>query len=217
MPEKLSAVIFDFGGVLGQPQDPVRVRAMADLCGLSVETFLSMYQHDRLELDRGTLSPDDYWGRFLKEGGVAASAGLVARLEDEDSRGWTRINEPIVAWAGALRRAGWRTAILSNMPPDKLTFMRARERFGFIRDFDAVVFSCEHRLVKPEPAIYALCLRQLQVEPRASLFIDDSLVNVDGARAAGMNAVRFHTNAALADEVQAAWGLPVDALRRGIT
>ena len=154
----VSTVILDFGGVLGLPQDPARAANMAALCGLSMEEFSRLYQRDRLELDRGSLSTEDYWTRILEDSGVPASADMIARIEEEDSLGWTRINEKVVAWSRELRAAGYGTAILSNMPFDKLAYMRKNPAFDFIDEFPVTVFSCNHRLVKPEQAIYRLCL-----------------------------------------------------------
>jgi putative hydrolase of the HAD superfamily len=205
-------VIFDFGGVLGLPQDPARAAAMASLCGLSMEKFVPAYQRDRLELDRGTLSTAEYWGRILSAGGVAPSAELIARIEREDALGWTRINQVMVTWSDKLRAAGYKTAILSNMPVDKLSFMRESGRFEWIGKFDPAIFSCDYSLVKPEPTIYRLCLDKLRVAPERCLFLDDSPVNVEGARHCAIHALHFLSAAEAAGELRRTWGLPVETL-----
>ena len=212
MTDTIEAVIFDFGGVLGLPQDPARAAAMASLCGLSMEELVPIYQRDRLELDRGTLSTAEYWGRILATSGVAPSAELIARIEREDALGWTRVNHVMVRWSGELRAAGYRTAILSNMPVDKLSFMRESGRFEWITKFDPAIFSCDYSLVKPEPALYRLCLDRLRVAPERCLFLDDVPVNVEGARACAINALHFRSAAESAGELRRRWGLPVGAL-----
>ncbi len=98
------------------PQDPVRASNMASLCRLSMEDFSRLYKRDRLELDRGTLSSEEYWTRILRASGVPPTAEVIARIEEEDSQAWIRINRPVVEWAAELRAAGLVTAILSNMP-----------------------------------------------------------------------------------------------------
>ena len=209
---RITTVILDFGGVLGLPQDPVRVATMASLCGLSVEHFLAAYQPERLELDRGTLSPDRYWEGILAGGGIAPTPLLIERLEREDALGWTRINRPVVAWSAELRAAGYRTAILSNMPPDKLSFIHASREFSWIDDFEAAFFSCDYSMVKPEPAFYQVCLSTLAATPTECLFVDDSAVNAEGARAAGIHALVFSSAPEAAAELSRAWGLPVRSL-----
>src|SRR5208283_4527139 len=173
------------------------------------------YQRDRLELDRGTLTSEEYWARILRAAGVPPTAPLIERIEEEDSRAWTRINRPVVDWAAELRAAGFATAILSNMPADKLAYMRRRAAFDWIDDFDVTVFSCDHHMVKPEPAIYRLCLDLLGRSPADCLFLDDSPVNVDGGRAAGLEAVLFRSAREAAPVLSRTWGLPVRSLIDG--
>ena len=215
MPVVIRAVIFDFGGVLGLPQDPARVAAMASLCGLSIEKFKSVYGRDRLELDRGTLTAEEYWARILEAGGVDADLGLIARVEREDSLGWTGVNRVVVDWAADLRAAGYRTAILSNMPTSKLAFMRSAGSFGWIDDFRPAIFSCDYFLVKPEPEIYRLCLDRLDMDPARCLFLDDLPRNVEAARALGIHALHFRSPAADAAALEQRWGLPVKRLLNG--
>jgi putative hydrolase of the HAD superfamily len=211
----ITTVILDFGGVLGLPQDPERAATMASLCGLPMEKFRLLYERDRLELDRGTLAAPDYWGRILQEAGVTPSPELIERIEREDALGWMRVNQRVVDWSGELRGAGYRTAILSNMPTDKLSFMRASGRMGWIGDFEAAIFSCDVGLVKPEPAIYRLCLEKLKAVPGECVFLDDYPVNVEGARAAGINALLFRSAEEAAAELQRRWRLPVQRLVDG--
>jgi len=212
---RITTVILDFGGVLGLPQDPIRAAGMAALCGLSLEQFRSLYFRDRLDLDRGTLGTEEYWSRILRQAGVPPAPDLIARIEEEDSLGWTRINHAVVAWSRELRAAGYSTAILSNMPCDKLAWMRRNPSCGWIEEFPVALFSCEHRMVKPEAEIYRRCLGLLDRGAAESLFLDDSAVNVQGARAVGMEAIRFTTAAEAAPVLSGTWGLPVERLRNG--
>jgi putative hydrolase of the HAD superfamily len=81
------------------------------------------------------------------------------------------------------------TGILSN------SFVGAREReqdaFGFEELVDVIVYSHEVGRRKPDPEIYAITCSRLGVEPHEVLFVDDVQENVDGAIAAGMDAIRF--------------------------
>ena len=51
--------------------------------------------------------------------------------------------------------------------------------------FDDIIVSGAERLMKPDPAIYALARRRFPVAPDRALFIDDRDTNVAGAIAAG--------------------------------
>jgi FMN phosphatase YigB (HAD superfamily) len=69
----------------------------------------------------------------------------------------------MVSWSAELRAAGYRTAILSNMPHGELSFMRASSECAWIADFEGFFFSCDFRMVKPEPEFYRACLSTLRV------------------------------------------------------
>ena len=188
---------------------------MIALTGLSEAGFHDVYRRDRIELDRGTLDSDEYWRRIFSAGGVKATPELLKRIELEDALGWSRVNQRVVDWSYELRDAGFRTAILSNMPTDKLKFMRADGTFRWISDFQVAVFSCEHRLVKPEPSIYRLCLEKLDASPEECIFLDDVPENAEGARAVGIPAIVFRSADEAAAELARDWGLPVRRLRGG--
>ena len=51
--------------------------------------------------------------------------------------------------------------------------------------------SGEIRMIKPERGIYDHHVKAFGLDPAASMFIDDSQKNVDGAKAAGWQAVLF--------------------------
>jgi putative hydrolase of the HAD superfamily len=212
MRSALNAVILDCGGVLGLPQDAERAAAMADLCGVPMKMFRALYVQDRLELDRGTLSMEEYWSRVFRGAGMTPTPALIARIEQHDAEGWSGVNTAVVAWSRELRAAGYRTAILSNMPPDKLSFMRASGRFEWIDEFPVAIFSCDYALVKPEPAIYRLCLEKLGLPAQECLFLDDMPVNVEAARGLGINALLFQSAVQAAAELRRRWELPVGSL-----
>lgn len=82
------------------------------------------------------------------------------------------------------------------------TFHHAEKRFPFLGWFEGIVVSGREGLVKPDPAFYRLLTDRYALEPGHCLFIDDVERNVEGALAAGMQAVRFESPAALRRELQ---------------
>ena len=60
--------------------------------------------------------------------------------------------------------------------------------FALFRD---IVVSGQEKLVKPDPAIFALAARRFGHAPAAMLFIDDNAANVAAARACGWQAHHF--------------------------
>ena len=67
--------------------------------------------------------------------------------------------------------------------------------------FDATTFSCAEKTVKPEERIYNLTLKKLDVQPNESIFIDDKLDYIEGAKKVGMNGIVFKTPEQLVKEL----------------
>ena len=57
--------------------------------------------------------------------------------------------------------------------------------------FRDIVVSGDEKMVKPDPAIYALALERFGLSGPDAVFVDDSPPNVEAARAAGIHAVLF--------------------------
>ncbi|WFP75598.1 HAD family phosphatase [Mesorhizobium sp. WSM4906] len=103
-----------------------------------------------------------------------------------------------VAIMVGLIESGRDVTMLTNFAAD--TFTEARQRFGFLDRPRGVTVSGEIGLIKPDQAIYDHHVASFGLEPAATLFIDDSQKNVDGAKAAGWQAVLFtDANALKAD------------------
>ncbi len=212
MPAPLvSTAVFDFGGTLCLPLAASNSRAMARQCGLAPERFSVEFLRERLAYDLGERDLRGYWSRILAVGGRAAEDGLLEALNREDVAGWGRVNDRMLAWAGELRAAGLRTGILSNMPQPLLDAMRADAAFGWLRDFEVQVFSCEVHLVKPDARIYRHLLSRVGEEPGRCVFLDDDERNAAGARAIGIRGIHFQSPAQAAGEASAL-GLPVSSL-----
>ncbi len=97
--------------------------------------------------------------------------------------------EDSVALMNGLIDAGHDVTMLTNFAAD--TFIEARQRFPFLHRPRGVTVSGEIHKIKPDREIYDHHAAAFGLDPAATLFIDDSQPNVDGAVAAGWQAVRF--------------------------
>ncbi len=95
---------------------------------------------------------------------------------------------------------------ITNWNQDK--FREARQRFDFLNGFDGIIVSGDERLLKPGREIFELFSRRYGVKLENAVFIDDSVRNVEGARAAGMQALHFTSPEALARDLRM-FGFPV--------
>jgi putative hydrolase of the HAD superfamily len=203
--DRLKAVIFDYGGVLCKLPEPPQIREFADACGLDEASFLKHFWHFRLAYDRGDLDGALYWRSIAKLAGVTYTPEQIERFTAMDVQLWLVLDEPMLAWNRSLRAAGFKTAILSNMPDVLGIHLKAHS--ALFSEFDAVTLSYEVRSAKPEAKIYRSCLAQLGVKAGDALFLDDKAVNAHAAQACGLHAITYKNRRDLAGR-EKVHGLP---------
>lgn len=204
------AVIFDYGRVLSHSPTPAELQEFARLVGISEPPFFQIYSDTRDEYDCGRHDCHQHWQHFAKAAGISLTPDHIARIVEFENRMWVRANPGALHLVQEIKAQGMRTAILSNIPRDLLAEVRVA--FDWLNEFDVQIWSCDHGVIKPYPAIYRICIDTLGCEPERALFFDDRPRNVEGARAAGIEAhvfesaeqaaeiVRVRTKAALASE-----------------
>ncbi len=88
-----------------------------------------------------------------------------------------------------LRSRGLRLGMISNLDPADIS---AWPTCALASQFDAAILSCEVGLVKPDPAIYALCLDRLSLAGSDCIYVGDGAGGeLVGARSAGCHTVLF--------------------------
>ena len=183
-----TAVVFDVGNVLyGWDPDSFLVRQIAD-----DEARLRFIEDVDLWSWHDTLDG----GRPFAE----ASAELSERFPDYahlisawGERFGETISDPVPGVhdiVGELDARAVPLFAITNFSADFWAPFRAREDAFFSR-FRDIVVSGEEKLLKPDPAIYYLALDRFGLRPADALFVDDRLINVEGARAIGMHAHLF--------------------------
>lgn len=198
----LRAVVFDYGMVLTSLPDQEAHAAMVRITGKTVKEFEELYWADRLDYDRGILSGIAFWEKMSKDGDLNLTREQVEELNRLDAQMWTTQNPEMLAWQKHLKERGIKTAILSNMGDSVLESIE--RQFAWIHGFDVLVWSYKLGMAKPDPEIYQHTLERLGVEPEEALFLDDKEINVEGARALGMQSLVFSNVADLREQMRAA-------------
>ncbi len=184
----IGAVLFDYGLVLTGPAHPPAWERMKRLLHADEAAFHAAYWRYRQDYDSGALSGEAYW-RHIAEDLHGTSGTDFEAFFAADTDLWTQPNRPMIDWAASLQAAGIRTGILSNLGDAMEAGVLAR--CPWLSAFHHLTFSHRLRTVKPDPAIYRHAAEGLGVPPSQILFIDDREENVAGARAAGMQALRY--------------------------
>lgn len=204
--KRITSIVFDFGNVITLPQDKGPVAAMAAaLGGSTVEALEAAYAECRGAYDRGDIGPAEYWAGVGERLGVRVDGALLSELKRLDVESWFNMNGEMLAFIDSLRPRVRRLGLLSNINEEGVR--QLRKDGGWLDCFDARILSCEHRLLKPEPGIFELCLRELGEEASSCLFVDDLPENVEGARAVGMRGHVFKGLAGLKAELEDAYEL----------
>ncbi len=188
-----SAVVFDLGGVLIDWDPRYLYRKLLDdeqADRFVAEITTSAWNHEQ---DRGRPFAEAI--AELSSRHPEHSELIVAYYERWEEMLGGPI-EPTVALLGQLREhEDLGLYALTNWSAE--TFPIAEARYDFLSWFDGVLVSGRVGVVKPDVKIFALLVERFDLEPATTLFIDDAAANVEGARAAGMDAVRYTTPAAL--------------------
>jgi HAD superfamily hydrolase (TIGR01509 family) len=197
-------VVFDIGKVLIHYDPNIPYARLIPDDAARQAFFDTVCTHDwNLEQDRGRTWSD-------------AEDLLVSQYPDEEANirafrsHWgemvSHAYEDTVEILTTLVDAGVDVTMLTNFAVD--TFAEAQARFPFLKLPRGVTVSGEKKLIKPDRAIYETHQATFGLDPAATLFIDDNLANVEGARAAGWQAVQFIDAPKLKADLRAL-GLPV--------
>jgi putative hydrolase of the HAD superfamily len=108
------------------------------------------------------------------------------------------VDEGALKALSALREDGYTLAVISNtMRTPGVTLRKVLERYGLLRCFAHTVFSDEIGVRKPDPTIFLGALRAVGGDPATAIHVgDDSVLDVGGARGAGMRVIQV-TSASL--------------------
>jgi 2-haloacid dehalogenase len=95
-----------------------------------------------------------------------------------------------------IKKSGkYRLFALTNWSAE--TFPWAYDNFEFLKWFDGIVVSGQENTRKPFPEFYQVLFNRHRIDPSRSLFIDDNIKNIEGARAVGLHAIHFTHASAL--------------------
>ena len=107
------------------------------------------------------------------------------------------VDESARAALATLTARGYTLAVVSNiMRTPGVTLRKLLERFGLLGYFRHTTFSDEVGVRKPDPEIFALTLRAVGAHPESAVHVgDDEVLDVHGARAAGMRTIHVTSDA----------------------
>lgn len=208
MKNRYKNIVFDLGGVLVDWNPKYLYNKVFDNDEKRVESFLSKVCTAEWNVEQDA-------GRSLVEG----TEILVERFPDEEDyirMYYDRWEEMI---QGEVRGTVDLLEQLRNLDNHNLyaltnwsaeTFPIALERFDFLSYFQGIVVSGEEKTRKPFQRIYEILFDRYELNPESSIFIDDSLNNVEAAAALGMKSIHFEHPEQLMADLQTLGVVPRD-------
>jgi len=198
--EKIEAVIFDLGGVLINLDYQLTSDAFKQL-GMTHfdETYSQLKQTDLFDrFEIGEISSFHFINRILDKLPAGISGNKVVHA-------WNAmiLDFPIerLEWLLELKQQK-RIFLLSNT--NTLHMEKVRRSLEVtvghqrLEDFfENVYLSCEMGMRKPTPEIFQHVCRVEGLIPSTTLFIDDTLQHVEGARLAGLTAIHLEKETAV--------------------
>ncbi len=192
----IRTIIFDFGGVVIDIDYVRTIRKFKEYGVKDFEKRFSKATQDEFfqHLERGEVSKRDFLTKMRLVSGN--------RLTDEQIiSAWDAL---IIGYSpGRIRllqkiKPYYRLILLSNtneLHIEKALHLFAQSYdFEFSSLFDYVYWSYETGMRKPEPEIFQFVLDKHRLLPEETLFIDDSIQHIEGAKTLGIQAYHLKDN-----------------------
>jgi putative hydrolase of the HAD superfamily len=186
------AVLFDLCGVLLAIPDTDDRVAIERAAGLSGTAFWDAYWAEREAYDTG-LAGTEYWQRVSDR--LGRPIPDVSAVIEADVASSARPDQGMITLVKDLMKRPVRLGLLSNITPDLLR--RVEREQAWVGGFDAVTWSCDYRVAKPDPRAFTVAQRHLDMPFEDILFVDDNASNIAAAAALGMQTHLFHGRAEL--------------------
>ncbi len=200
----IKAISFDLDGVYFKNGKSNFIFNLLDLGISEADSKRIFLQSDKMnhEYKTGKISDIAFWTWALHEWKLKKSVKEVTELLISGYE----INEEAVEYVRTARKVGYTALVCSNNFPARV--LGLDERFHFLRDFDAAVFSYQVGAIKPDPNIYKELIRRSGVEAQEILMADDDPVILEEAKKLGINCIAFTDFASFTKDLER-WGVTV--------
>ncbi len=183
----ISTILFDADGVLQRTDDSWHdslVGLLGDRGDADGELFVAAVQQAERPTMDGRTDIVEAMEQVLRRFTVTADVDDILDV-------WTKIqpNPDMIAAVLDLRRQGIQCCLATNQQSRRAQWMHVNLPYDEV--FDERFYSCELGLAKPDPAYFTTILDRLDVDPASVLFVDDTEVNVEGAKTTGIHAELF--------------------------
>ncbi len=180
-------IIFDVGKVLVYFEPAQHLKNLGYDEAAQAAVMNAVFDHPLWdENDRGSMTPAEFEEAF-----VANAPEYEEQIREtlQTVEGTIDLLPHSLIWVRELKSRGFRLYILSNY--GEHTLEQTKHKLKFLPYMDGVIFSYEHKVIKPESKIYEILLQKYGLDPNECVFIDDRQENIEAAEAFGIRGIRF--------------------------
>lgn len=195
-------ILFDFGGVILNIDYKLTERAFAKLGLKDFDRIYSQATQEKLfdVFEKGLISPAEFRQEIKKfinedvsDSGIdEAWNSMLLDLPEERVKRLSKL------------KTNYRLFLLSNTNEIHFSSFSSYMQSKFNRDifselFDKSYFSYKVKMRKPDMEIFELVLRENNLRKEETLFIDDSIQHIEGAKKSGLNAILLESGQTILD------------------
>jgi putative hydrolase of the HAD superfamily len=196
-PSPPEVIVFDFSGVIAKTDKEELAEFIAGSLELSQEEALQALAQFKIYASKGG-TQSDFWIAYAKSHDKSLPPGWFEQLYEAQLKAVKEI-PGMTDLVKNLQKQGFQTALLSNV---KEHHAKVKRQLGYYDLFYPVLLSYEVGANKPDPKIFEILLERLNKRADQILFIDNKLINVEGAQAMGIDSIFFTSKDQLIDALK---------------
>ncbi len=192
--QQIKNIIFDLGGIFLNIDFTKTEKAFINLGVINFNNFYTQHHSSELFelLETGRISPHEFHNALVKETGISLNYEQIL-----DAWNALLLDFPVerLEWLEAIGKE-YKIFLFSNtnkMHYDAFTksFSEQTGITDFNRYFVKAYYSHEIGLRKPYPESFMYILKEQKLQPEETLFIDDTLENIEGAKKVGLQTLHL--------------------------
>lgn len=182
----IRGAIFDIGGVVGNGVGGYMRRDITKTLGITDKQYEETCHKLVPLFIIGKITEKEFWKRFTAL--IETTRSVPENLWSREFAKRRKPRKEIIRIIKELKRNGIKLASLSNVTRPHA---EVNEKKGVYKPFEIKIHSFDVGLRKPDPKIYKLALTKLSLIPAETVFIDNKLENVEGARKLGIKSIFY--------------------------
>ena len=183
----IKAIIWDNWGVIVDAKCGSIAKVWSDLLNAPIEGIAKVFSGDEInQCQAAEITTEEYYDYVIRELNLPEESKDLLRNEPMESYSY---DEDLVSYIRKLKK-DYTIALLTNV--DHSFLKKCRDYYPeVVGMFDPVIASCVVKMIKPDPNIYKLTLKNIGCKPEEAVFIDDTEVFVKAAIDLGIHGIQY--------------------------